>query len=88
MNGKLFAAAAALSLLTACAQVPSAADMQEARYGKVVTATNTDGARQRVVVRMADGSTIDVTQDREPGIMVGDVVRVFGSGSGARVQRL
>ena len=71
-----------------CKAIPAPADMEQARYGKVLSATMLDGAQQRVVVRMGDGSTVDVTQQRDSGIMVGDVVRVFGSGKDARVSRL
>jgi outer membrane lipoprotein SlyB len=37
---------------------------------------------------MSDGSTVEVVQERDSGILVGDVVRVLGDGKDLRVRRL
>ena len=88
MKARLWIAAGLMVLGAGCAGMQPAEDMSTARYGKVVTAQMQEGSKQRIVVRMADGTTVDVTQERNAGILVGDTVRVFGAGKDARVQKL
>jgi len=88
MKARMWIAAGLVVLGAGCAAVQPAEDMSTARYGKVVSAQMQDGSKQRVVVRMGDGTTVDVTQERDSGILQGDTVRVFGSGKDARVRKL
>ena len=92
MKTRLFVAATIAALVAACSPIEPAEDMAQARYGKVVTTEAVAGGdglgRQRIMVRMPDGSTVDVVQQRDSGILVGDVVRVLGGGKDLRIQRL
>jgi endonuclease YncB( thermonuclease family) len=88
MNARIWLASGVVALVAACSHIEPAEDMAQARYGKVVSTQALDGRKQRVVVRMGDGSTVDVTQERDSGILEGDVVRVLGTGSETRVRRL
>jgi outer membrane lipoprotein SlyB len=89
MKARMWIAAAALAVLgTGCSTLEPAEDMSQAKYGTVVSAQMVEGAKQRLVVRMGDGKTIDVTQDRDSAILQGDIVRVLGSGPNLRVRKL
>ena len=88
MKARFWIAVGALVSISACTAIEPAEDMANARYGKVVSAQRLDGMKQRIVVRMGDGSTVDVTQDRDSAILEGDVVRVLGTGSNTRVRKL
>ena len=88
MNARLWIAAGVAVLGVGCASIEPTGDMAQARYGKVLSAQVLDGAKQRVVVRMGDGSTVEVTQERDSAILVGDVVRVLGTGKDTRVRKL
>jgi LmbE family N-acetylglucosaminyl deacetylase len=92
MKAQLLAAALAAFLVVACTNVEPAADMGNARYARVVATEAVAGGgglgRQRIMVRFPDGTTAEVVQQRDSGILVGDVVRVLGEGKDQRVQRL
>ena len=89
MKATMWMAAGVVALMGAgCSQMEPADDLASARYGKVVSTQRLDGMKQRIVVRMGDGSTVDVTQERDSAILEGDVVRVLGSGKDTRVRRL
>jgi hypothetical protein len=92
MKAKLLAAAVIAALVTACSHIEPAEDMANARYAKVVSTEAVAGGeglgRQRIMVRFPDGSTAEVVQERDSGILEGDVVRVLGSGKDLRVRRL
>jgi len=88
MKATMWIAAGLVVLGAGCSQMEPAEDMAGARYGKVVSTERLDGMKQRVVVRMGDGSTVDVTQERDSAILEGDVVRVLGTGNNTRVRRL
>jgi outer membrane lipoprotein SlyB len=88
MKTRLWLAAGLVVLGAGCGHIESAEDLSGARYGKVVSAQMLEGTKQRIVVRMGDGSTVDVTQERDAGILQGDAVRVLGTGKDARVRKL
>jgi hypothetical protein len=91
MSPRSIGLAIAMLLATACTTLEQQAAGDEIRYGKVMTTEAMAGpgmGLQRVVVKMPDGSVVDVTQERDSAILVGDVVRVFGNGSKVRVARL
>jgi outer membrane lipoprotein SlyB len=91
MKARLLAASLAAFLAVSCSTMEPADDMAGARYGKVLSTKVVSGegyGTQHIVVRMSDGSTVEVVQERDSGILVGDVVRVLGDGKDLRVRRL
>lgn len=142
MRNLVFILAAALTLLTACAQQPQVGE-QEVRYGRIsrIDAVQIDSddqlglgaiigaiaggvighqfgagsgrdvatvagvlaggvagekaqtriqkqAGQHIIVTLNNGVAVGITQPADPGLKVGDAVRIDGSGNNARVLRM
>ncbi|MCG2592153.1 glycine zipper 2TM domain-containing protein [Ramlibacter sp. XY19] len=55
--------------------------------GSAVQSKTEKKAGQQVTVRLDNGATVGITQPADPGLKVGDRVRIDGSGEDARVVR-
>jgi outer membrane lipoprotein SlyB len=55
--------------------------------GSAVQAKTEKKPGQQVTVRLDNGATVGITQPADPGLKVGDRVRIDGSGEDARVVR-
>jgi hypothetical protein len=86
----LLAAAAAISACTA----PNTVVIQEARVGKITKIDDVpvrgdrnqeQAAGQRIVVLLRNAQVVKVTQDADPALRVGDIVRIETTQRGPRV---